>query len=817
MRKVFLHEGWSLSDATLGKTLPARVPGCIHTDLIAAGIVEDIFYRDNNDKYGWIENTAPVYVTTFDAEVSDNVTLKFDGLDTFASVYLNGVHLGDTHNMFIPHSFDVSGVLREKGNELRVEFTSPVKAVEGMTEPTAFAFTGDRINARRVQCTYSWDWVDRFVTMGIFRPVYLEYREGLEIEDVYVRTDALDRFGASLVAEYTLSGFDKPGIVEATLVSPDGKTVYRDRFYADRELVVRKMDIPEPELWYPAGYGDQLLYTFSAKTGSSSYSTKVGIRTIRIINHVDEVGSEYYNRAKEATKSEVAGKRTVDDNFFGFKVVVNGLEIFCRGGNWVPCDPFQSEESDEKIRALVRQSREMGANILRVWGGGLFEKFSFFDECDKQGILICHDFLMACGQYPEKEQWFIDELLLESEYAVKLMRNHPCLAWFHGDNENAVDGSDTASDYTGRSSALDGIYPSIYKYSKNIPFLASSPWGGNMFNSITAGTSHNTNFVGEIFDYVSNTDCHDYKEYLAQFTSRFVSEEPTFGAICRESMLEFMTEEDLTGEDESILKFHSKTNPALPTHIYDVNRAFAEHMLGEFADGEDRYFKMKYMHCEWVRVTEELVLRNLGYTNGIIYWMFNDCWPASLGWAFVDYYLRRKPSYYAFRRLAQDVTGSIDVTTKNLIVSNTAHEARAADVTVHLFDLNDNLAKLGEIKTSVGLDAYSSISIETSDKIKDGTLAVIDVESEGNLYRSYYKSGNLHVERNDSFEIIANDDTSITIKAGTYLQAVEFEGDYNFSDNYFTMLPGEEKTVEFEKFSDKASGVTVKSYTLFVK
>ena len=421
--------------------------------------------------------------------------------------------------------------------------------------------------------------------MGIFRPVYLEYREGLEIEDVYVRTDAIDRFGAAIVAEYNFSGFDHPGIVEASVISPTGRVVYRDRFYADRELVVRKMDIPDPELWYPAGYGEQPIYTLVAKSQDSEFDTAFGIRTIRIINHQDEVGSEYHNRSLEAAKTSVAGERTHDESFFGFRVIVNGVEIFCQGGNWVPCDPFPSEESDAKITSLVRMAREMGANILRVWGGGLFERKIFFDECDRQGILICHDFLMACGQYPEKEEWFIRELLLESEYAVKLMRNHPCLAWFHGDNENAEQGSDTLSDYMGRSSALDGIFPSIYKYSKNIPFLASSPWGGDRFSSITSGTSHNTNFLGYTFDYMYHKDCEDYKEYLAQFTSRFVSEEPTFGAICRESMLEFMTEDDLLGNDESILKYHSKTNPGLPTHIYDDIRAFASKVLGDFEDG----------------------------------------------------------------------------------------------------------------------------------------------------------------------------------------------------------------------------------------
>ena len=814
MKKVYLHDGWSFTDPSLDGGFSATVPGCLHTDLIKAGKIENIFYRDNNDKYSWVENCAPVYEMRFDAELGKNVTLKFEGIDTFAEIYLNGKHIGEAHNMFISHAYSVSDVLKEKDNLLRVEFTSPVKAVEGMKIPGGFAFTGDRINARRIQCTYSWDWVDRFVTMGIFRPVYLEYRDGLEIEDVYVRTETIDRFGAALVAEYTLSGFNTPEIVETEVISHTGKVVYRDKFYADRELVVRKMDIPNPDLWYPSGYGEQPIYTLSAKSESSKFDTTFGIRTIRIINHQDEVGSEYYERASEAVQTSVAGKRTLDDNFFGFRVIVNEKEIFCRGGNWVPCDPFQSEESDEKIRTLVRKAREMGANMLRVWGGGLFEKFAFYDECDRQGILICHDFLMACGEYPEKEEWFINELLLESEYAVKFMRNHPSLAWFHGDNENAVDGSDLAPDYTGRNSALDGILPSVYKYSKNIPLLASSPWGGNMYNSITAGTSHNTNFLGEIFDYVYSTDCNDYKEYFAQFTSRFVAEEPTFGAICRESMLEFMTEDDLLGNDESILKYHCKTNPGLPVHIYDDIRAFAEHMLGEYKDGEDRYFKMKYLQCEWVRITKELALRNLGYTGGIIYWMFNDCWPASLGWAFVDYYLRRKPSYYAFKRLSAPVIGSVDVHCGALVISNTATEPKAAEVCIHILDMKGDFKELEVIETSVGLDGYSTAAIDISDKLGENILAVIDVKSEENTYRTFYKTGKLEIERNDDFTILSMDENNVTIKANSYLQAVELEGDYNFSDNYFSMLEGEVKTIECEKFSDKANGVTVKSYVL---
>lgn len=814
MQKQYIHEGWTLTDKSIEGVLDARVPGCFHTDLINAGIIKDIYYRDNSEKYEYLENCSPVYQTRFDAKAGNNVTLKFEGLDTFADIYLNGKKLGSVHNMFIPHSFDVTEFIREKDNLLRVEFCSPIKAVEGMPVDPGFAFTGDRVNARRIQCTYGWDWVARFVTMGIFRPVYLEYREGIEIEDVYIRTDAIDRFGAAIVAEYTLSGSDKHGLVEAEIVSQSGKVVYKDVFYADRELVVRKMDIASPELWYPRGYGEQPLYTFRARSGESSYETAFGIRTLRILNLQDENGTEYYQKALEASKETIPGKtRTHDDRFFGFKVIVNGEQIFCKGGNWVPCEPFPSEESDEKIRALVASAAQMGVNILRVWGGGLFEKRALYNECDKQGILICHDFLMACAHYPEKEQWFIDELLMESEFAIKYLRNHPSVAWFHGDNENAVDGSDLQSDYTGRSSALNGIYPSVYKYAKHIPFLESSPWGGNTFSSITSGTSHNTNFIGETFEKMYSSDCSDYKEYLSQFSSRFVSEEPTFGAICRESMLEFMTEADLLGDDESILKYHAKTNPGLPIHIYDNIRAFTESTLGTFTDGEDRFFKMKYIQCEWVRVTFELVLRNLGYSNGIIYWMFNDCWPASIGWAFVDYYLRPKPSYYAFKRLSGDVIGSIDTDGKRLVISNTSGSIKEVEIVLRAVDIAS-----GETKTllteKVKLGAYSTYEMATGCDAEERVMLVLDTVSDDSTYRSYCKRGKLEIERCDGFDIVQMNDESVTIRARRFLQCVEFEGDYTFSDNYFTMLEGELKTVNFKNNSDKKNSVNIKTYTI---
>ena len=280
-------------------------------------------------------------------------------------------------------------------------------------------------------------------------------------------------------------------------------------------------------------------------------------------------------------------------------------------------------------------------------------------------------------------------------------------------------------------------------------------------------------------------------------------------------MLEFMTEDDLLGDDESILKYHSKTNPGLPVHIYDDIRAFAAHLLGDFEDGEDRFFKLKYLQCEWVRVTQELVLRNLGYSNGIIYWMFNDCWPASLGWAFVDYYMRRKPSFYAFKRLSVPVVASAAVDGKTITVSNTYDDGDAVFLTVLALDMNDGFKEVARLDTSVVLDPYSSERVDVSSLYTgENILLVIDVLAGEETYRSFYKKGNLHIKREDAFEVVSMDDSSLTVRAKKYLQAVELEGDYDFSDNYFSMLEGELKTVTFKKFSDKANGVTLKSYTL---
>lgn len=811
MKKIYLDGKWNIKNSKIG-SLPANVPGCVHTDLISNKVIKDIFWRDSNREYQWIENEDWDYQYVFDSDVDNNVSLVFEGLDTYAEVYLNGVKLGETNDMFIPYRFDVSSVLMAKENILQVHFRSPIKKIENLPLCNG-AFTRERLRTRRLQCTYSWDWVDRFVTCGIYRPVYLEYENGIDIDSVYIYTENLDSFSAQVCVEFYFKNYDRGAIAHVDIISPDGAAAAYTDMYVDREKMVCRFDIVEPHLWYPNGYGEQPLYLLKVTVGDNTHVENFGIRTLKILQIQDKKGEKYWKKAQAAEKSDAGKKYAVSQDYAGFQVVVNGVKIFCKGGNWVPCEPFPSNESDEKIRRLVNMAKDMGANFLRVWGGGLFEKKSFYDECDKCGILVAQDFLMACGEYPDKEQWFIDLLTKESEFATKYLRNHPCLAWYHGDNENATRGSDIKSDYIGRSSALDGILPQVYKNDHTHQLLPSSPYGGNTYACITKGTSHTTKFLGMIFDYFVYDKCSDYKEYMEQFVSRFISEEGVFGAITRPSMLKFMTQSDLLNDEkESMIIYHTRTNPNMKNHIFKCVRDFAEKVLGDYIDSEDRFFKYKFIQYEWTRISFENVRRNLGYCNGLVFWMYNDCWPAALGWSFVDYYLLPKHSYYSFLRGAKHIIGSVIPKNDRYAMVISTDNQTFTDVLVKSY-----LVKKGKV-----IDTYSTVSktlgygtveIDIPYYYDDEAIIICDIEYENGNDRCFYKEGALTLCLCDRLlEVVEKKDDSIVLKANGYIHVVELEGEYIFEDNCFQMLEGEIRTLKFNKLGD--SEFTLKAYTI---
>ena len=794
-----------------------EIPGCALYDIIRyeGKSLDEIFYRDNAETVQKYENYDFVYTKTFDMiTVSGRMELVFEKLDTYCDIYLNEVHLGYCDNGFISYNFDVSDIIKVGENTLEVRFYSPVNAVRGRLLRPA-AFTAERVNTRRIQCTYGWDWTMRFVTCGISRDVYLECTDNeIKIEDVYVYTKSIIDDCAEIGIDIDLSDYKRGGIIDAQIFSPDGVLLHRHTRYCAEKFMRIIMDIPDAQKWYPLGYGKQPLYKLVILCGEKElYATSFGIRIVKILQLRDEKDSDNFKKCLEIKKSEHAQIFDKNTEFAGFILTVNGEKIMCKGGNWVPCEPFTNKDPKEKITKLLTLAKDAGVNMLRVWGGGDFETEHFYDECSRLGIMVTQDFMMACASYPEKEVWFLEQLEKEAEYAVRVIRNKPCLMWWTGDNENATEGCNTDIDYRGRNSAYKAIAPIVYKRDPYREFLPSSPYGGNMYASITAGTTHNTNFLGHFLHYIETADMTDYKDRYKEFRARFIAEEPTMGVISKFSLRRFMTSEDIFGDDKTMWLYHTKTNPYM-NELFDYMDTMARKILGDFTDSEDRLFKYKYIQFEWIRFCMEQARREKWFTSGIIFWMYNDCWPAASGWSLVDYYGIPKASYYSFKRSAKTVIGCIDKNAETFSL-NICNDGAAQRVKCKCMVLSDGhcnvlFEKEIEIEENVSFTAFEL----NNDKMKMQDVLLFEVENEmGEHDRAFYKQGALEIVTcNDKLEILNKTDHYIEARAKTYIHVVEFESEAVFEDNYFSMLPGEVRKISYVTIGD--SKIEIQAYTL---
>lgn len=815
MRKILLDGAWEGLRSSNGSTFPATVPGCVHTDLMKIGqLPGDIYWRDTAKQVQWIENEDWIYTRQFTVDtLEEGAALVFECLDTYAEVYLNDCLVGSADNMFITHRFPVDGKLREGENTLRVMFYSPIQRTKGIP-PRVASFTKERLYTRRMQCTYGWDWTMRFVTCGIEKSCYLVFDNSPRAADTYVYTEQIDEFGAQLVCDTQFVGYEKGLTYTITLEDPQGNPVYANTRYCEESWHREYITVETPQLWYPVGYGEQPLYTLKITCGQEVLRHTVGIRTVKILQIADKPGTENYALCRKLKETASGKEWDFNERFSCFTPVINGKRIFCKGADWAPCDPFVSEVTKEKITRILELSIQMGLNMIRIWGGGMFESEHFYSECDRLGIMVTQDFLMACGDYPEDEDWFIQALQKEAEYAALSLRNHPSLVWWNGDNENAVCGNEQMKEYWGRTAALKAIGPVLKKLDPARIFLPSSPYGGDRYASKTVGTTHNTQFLDHFFRYLENGDLTDYKDEYKQYLARFIAEEPSMGAVSTVSLRRMMDDRDIY-ETEDMWLYHTQSNPALHRELFEYEKLFAEKSLGPFADGQDRLFKLQYIQYEWVRVSFELARRNLWFNSGLLYWMLADCWPAASGWALIDYYGMPKASYYSFKRCAKNVVGSVDKETDgySLTISNDGLTGQTLQISVN--KLNYKTGKLTQCTNeSIQLDAQSLARIAFDCKLEENEIIVCDLQNENVQDRCFYKEGKLELHKTDALQVIQKTENSITIEAEGYVHAVALEGNAVFSDSYFSLLPGQRRTISFTPTQGEEPEVTCIGYTL---
>jgi beta-mannosidase len=754
------------------------------------GLIPDPFWRDQAEQCQWVEAWDWSY--TREANVPEGwvgawVVMELDGLDTFATVLLNGQEIGKSVNMFIPHRFEVGQALVSGRNRIEVRLEAPGKAVAG--KPVArysSCFASDRVYSRKLQCTYGWDWVHRFVSSGIWQPARLVCYQGARIADLFVDTRSADADFARLSVQVEIERKSMETVsAQVTIRDPQGRVVGEAPLEFALDHGKWEWSLPNPQRWWPNGYGSQPLYACTVVLADGNgqildeKSASFGIRTVKIEEIPDQAGSS-------------------------FTLIVNGQPIFARGGNWVPADPFPSRITKEHYTRLIALAKAANMNLLRAWGGGLYEPQAFWDACDRAGVMVSQDLLLACADYPEDDPEFMGVLRIEFAVAIRLLRQHPSLAFWSGNNELGMN-SDPASDFSGKKIGLEISGPLCQELDPGRPYRITSPFGGNPNNSQLAGDCHASAWYNPDFFH---SDMQDYRQRIEACVGRFMSEYAIPGAPPVRMLLKCMQESDLADPQRRMLDYHTKDNPYNgiddATHYFLLERT-AEALFGQVASPVERIRKMEYVQYEWVRLAVEAARRQQWYCSGIQFWMYNDCWPAS-GWSLVDYYGFAKAGYYAARRAYQTVIASIVSTADRLQVWVCNNRTTSARGMLHLSVRPWQGGPSWKSQVPIDVPPNSSAVIAElphhglSPLLDGQSVFVCDLQAGEDRDRAWWYAGVPRQMRLPQACLrlqgpLSGVSGELAVSADAYARVVQFEADVDFSDNYFDLLPGETKRV----------------------
>lgn len=603
-----------------GKQFPAEVPGTIHTDLLSNRLIEDPFYSDNELGLSWISDCDWIYQTKFDFNhfTSKNIDLVFEGLDTICEVYLNDVKLGNTDNMFLTYRYNIRNVIKASNNVLRIIFKSPVKYASEQEEKYGMlpvALNSSRVYIRKAQYSFGWDWGPSFPTSGIWRKVYLEAWGDAKIGSVTFNTSKLGKNYAQVEVDVRITNSQSNNI-SLLLSLSDGKNIYEKKIPIQRlNNYKTNFRIKDPKLWWPNEEGDQNLYLLHVKIIDNKNLVvdemvrNVGIRKIELILQ-DKKGST-------------------------FKFRVNHKDIYCKGVNWIPADSFLPRVTHKKYSELLNYAKSANMNIVRVWGGGVYEADEFYDTCDQLGLIVWQDFMFACGSYPEEDK-FLANISEEVTQNVLRLQHHACLALWCGNNENEwiwFQEQKTSYNKMPGYKIYHSIIPEILKeIDPERSYWPSSPFGNdNDPNSFTSGNTHQWNIWSKWIDY----------SFVKNDNSLFVTEFGFQGPANKDTFDKYL--------------------PQKNRNIY--NKIFEHH--NKQIEGPERIIKFLSSHLpistEWndflylTQLNQAFALktclehwRTNGRTNGSIIWQINDCWPVT-SWAIIDSDVKPKIAYHFVR------------------------------------------------------------------------------------------------------------------------------------------------------------------------
>ncbi len=817
-----LNKDWSFKAADDQQWAAAEVPGTVHTDLLNLGLIKDPFYRLNEHQLQWIDKKDWVYRSTFDVTekilAQDYIALNFEGLDTYAKVRLNDSLILRSDNMFRRFTLPVKTLLKPQNNTLEILFESPIKKgiekfdalgysipmsgndlakigqVEGQKEVSIFT--------RKAGYHFGWDWGPRLVTSGIWRPITLEAWSAVSIQDVFIR-QTIQEDEAQLTAQLeimaTKSADNNLAQVEIIV---DGVRIQTEQVALNSGI--NNLQIPfiieNPELWWPNGLGDQHLYEVGVRISqgqnTDQKTQKIGLRTLELIREPDNFGTSFY-----------------------FKV--NGVPVFMKGTNYIPQDPFLTRPNSDHYKFLLESARDAHMNMIRIWGGGIYELDEFYALCDEYGLLVWQDFMFACAVYPGDPE-FLDNVKQEAIDNVKRLRNHTSIALWCGNNESlsawenwgwkeqvAKEQSQAVADsiWNSYDALFHKVLPEVVtQYDGDRNYWSSSP-------SADTGVKEQYD-SGDVHYWWVWWGKKAFEEYNTAIP-RFMSEYGFQSFPEYNSVLKYTTPEDHDIYSE-VMTSHQRSSIG--------NETIEEYMLRDYKKPKDfasYLYVSQLLQAKGVTMAIEAHRRHRDQCMGTLYWQLNDCWPVA-SWSGIDYYGKWKALHYRVKEAFKPYLLSHEIQDDQMSFYLVSDELADTSGQIQIELLNFNGAVLGKWNEPVLVKANQTnlvFEIPMSAISETGPLNQLVIKAEFHSENDNVLAENkIYLMPPKELELpdpgitysVSDfaDRYAVTLKAERLAKNVFVSSDLpgNFSENYFDLLPGEEKTITLSKSAQASSG-----------
>ena len=676
---VSLNGAWEFAPAGGGEWRPATVPGCVHSDLLAAGKIPDPFYRENEKAVQWVGETNWVYRRTFQVSTSelahDRVLLRCQGLDTFATIRVNGRELGRTDNMFRTWEFDVKPVLQAGTNSIEIAFESVLPYMKQRnTERPLYEWAGShepkgRAWVRKEPCDFGWDWGPVLITCGIWKPIELVTFDEARLADVAILQDLSDKTKAELTVQIKAET-TKPSDLRAVVhVTQANRPIAQEELNLVDGAATAHLTVHDPMLWWPNGMGKHPLYDVQVDLLGVNHTLldrtvkRIGLRTVQLLPA---------------------------DNTHSLRFAVNGVPFFAKGANWIPCDPFPNRVTPAELRRYVAGAVAANMNMMRFWGGGYYEEDALYDACEEMGILVWDDCKFACSSYPAFDPAFMENVRQEIRDNVRRLRHHPSIAVWCGNNEISLmtgpkwsTNSMARADYDKLFTGLIG--GEIKQLDPQALYVPGSPEVGDVhYWQVWHG--------GKPFEAY-----HSLNGFMSEFGFQSFPEPRTVDT--------YTAPEDRTSLFTPVMEWHERS-------AGDGNKIISDMMQRYFMPAKDfdsALWLSQILQGYGIKSGAEFWRQNMPLSMGCIFWQYDDIWPVA-SWSSVDYFGRWKALQYMARRFYAPglVSGRAETTNQSVAVyvtSDLLHSSRGR-LSWQVTDLNGKSLERGN--QTLDLDAQAS-------------------------------------------------------------------------------------------------------------